>query len=121
MFEDVSNETQYIGIVNTFMGSLMVEVKQGIESWQTVFYVEGNQGDEWHQAFVDLAVSFDLAHYPIVQSKRPWVFGRFHFKRSGRLVSTYSCVQYCHCLFGAGILWWHSSQSDRNCWARVAI
>ena len=94
MFEDVSNEAQYIGIVNTFMGSIMVEVKQGIESWQTVLYVEGDQGDEWHQAFVDLAVSFDLAHYPKVRSKRPWVFGRFHFKTNDeRALSQY--LQLC--------------------------
>jgi hypothetical protein len=52
-----------VDTLNTFMGSIMVEVKQGIESWQTVFYVEGNHGDEWHQAFIDLAVSFDLIYY----------------------------------------------------------
>ena len=59
MYDNVSKEPDYIGRVSSFMGSMMVDVKQGTESWRTVFYVEGDQGDEWHEAFIDLAVSCD--------------------------------------------------------------
>ncbi|XP_062499079.1 thrombospondin-2-like [Corticium candelabrum] len=55
LYEILSQEPQNINKVNTFMGSLDVAVKEGVESWQTVFYVEGNHGDQWHQAVVDLS------------------------------------------------------------------
>jgi hypothetical protein len=55
MYDNESKQPEYAGRVSSFMGSLMVDVKQGTESWRTVFYVEGDQGDEWHEVFIDLA------------------------------------------------------------------
>ena len=57
LYELESRKLEYINKFNTFMGSLDVAVKEGVESWQTVFYVEGNHEDQWHQAVVDLSVS----------------------------------------------------------------
>lgn len=42
------------------MGFFMVDVKTENQPWHEVFRRAGNQGNHWHEGFVELSVSFFL-------------------------------------------------------------